>query len=151
MSGFVYYILSMYLWVNDMATWGVCYISSVMFYYWNFYACQLRIIWRCDVYFLNIYYIHVIYRFNISRVLHEPRNEDEWEVKETFLALVVFSCKMKKNQHSESPHHTEWAKKDVDAILRAREGINDLTHERETYKTTQFIGFENERVRERRG
>jgi len=46
-----------------MATRGVCYISAVMFYCWNFYACQLWIIWRRDVYFLNIYYFRVIYRF----------------------------------------------------------------------------------------
>jgi len=35
-----------------MTTGGVCYISVVMFYCWNFYACQLWIIWRHDVYFL---------------------------------------------------------------------------------------------------
>ena len=46
MSWFGYYILWMYLWVDDMATWGVCYISAVMFYCWNLYTCQLRIIWR---------------------------------------------------------------------------------------------------------
>jgi len=72
MSEFGYYILWMYLWVDDMPTLGVCYISAVMFYCWNFYACQLRIIWRCDVYFLNIYYIRVIYRFNRSGTLHFP-------------------------------------------------------------------------------
>jgi len=60
------------LWVDDMASWGVCYISAVMFYCWNFYACQLIIIWRRDVYFLNIYYNHVIYRFNRNRALHTP-------------------------------------------------------------------------------
>jgi len=69
LSGFGYYILWIYLWVNDMATWGVCYISAVMFYCWKLYACQLRIIWRRDVYFLNIYYIREIYRFNRSRAL----------------------------------------------------------------------------------
>jgi len=70
MSSFGYYILWMYLWVDDMATWGVCYISAVMLYYWNFYACQLRVIWRCDVYFLIIYYIRVIYHFDRNRALH---------------------------------------------------------------------------------
>jgi len=40
-----------------------------MFYCWNVYACLLWIIWRRDVYFLNIYYIRVIYRFNRSRAL----------------------------------------------------------------------------------
>jgi len=29
-SGFIYYFIWMYLWVDDMATWGVCYISVVM-------------------------------------------------------------------------------------------------------------------------
>jgi len=69
MSGFGYYILWMYLLVDDMATWSVCYISAVMFYCWNFYVCRLRIIWRRDVYFLNIYYIRVFYRFNKSMTL----------------------------------------------------------------------------------
>jgi len=67
-SGFIYYIW-MYLWDDDMTIWGVCYISAVKFYCWNFYACQLWIIWRRDVYFLNIYYIRVIYRLNRNRAL----------------------------------------------------------------------------------
>jgi len=59
-----------YLWVDDMATWCVCYISAVISYLLKFYTCQLWTIWRRDVYFLNIYYIRVIYRFNRSRTLH---------------------------------------------------------------------------------
>jgi len=73
-SGFGYYFIWMNLRVDDMATWGVCYISAVMFYCWNFCACQLWIIWRRDVYFLNIYYIRVIYRFNRSRALQVSSN-----------------------------------------------------------------------------
>jgi len=73
--GFWIFYSWMYLWVDDMTFWRVCYISVVMFYCWNFYACQLKIIWRRDVYFLNIRYIHVIYHFNRSRALHKVVNQ----------------------------------------------------------------------------
>jgi len=44
------------------------YISVVMFLIVeNFYTCQLCIMPKRDVYFLNIYYICVIYRFNRNR------------------------------------------------------------------------------------
>jgi len=88
---FEYYILWMYLWVDDMATWGVCYISIVMFYCWDFYAYQLRFIWRRDVYFLNIYYIRVFYRFNISRALQPPcRSEPPRRRRWSWAALFMF-------------------------------------------------------------
>ena len=96
MSRFGYYILWMYLWVDDMATWGVCYISAVMFYCWNFYACQLRIIWRPDVYFLNIYYIRVIYRFNRSWALHLEFNFDPSSLMWSSLVMLVI-ISMSKN------------------------------------------------------
>ena len=104
MSGFGYYILWMYLWVDEMATWGVCYISAVMFYCWNIYACHLRVIWRRDVYFLNIY-IRVLYRFNRSRtlqvgiramsVLSEPKPSEllvifEWYFELASILVVLF-------------------------------------------------------------
>jgi len=31
MSEFIYYLMWIYLWDDDMATWGVCYYSAVMF------------------------------------------------------------------------------------------------------------------------
>jgi len=34
-----------------------------------FYACWFETYWRCDDYFLNIYYIRVFYRVNRSRAL----------------------------------------------------------------------------------
>ena len=103
--GFGYYVIWMYLWVDDMATLGVCYISAVMFYCWNFYACQLRIIWRRDVYFLKFFYIRVFYRFKRSRalqvgiramsVLSGPKPGElpvvfECNIKLTSILVVVF-------------------------------------------------------------
>ena len=34
------------------------------------YTCYLNLMWRRDVYFLNIYIIRVYYRFNRNRALH---------------------------------------------------------------------------------
>jgi len=41
MSGFDYYTMWMCLWVDDMATWGVCYISVVIFFLLLRFLCML--------------------------------------------------------------------------------------------------------------
>jgi len=86
-SGFGYYFIWMYLWVDDMTTWGVCYISAVMFYCWNFFMHV-----NCELFedVTSISWIFIIFAWFIALIEVGRYNEKRWfDLEGCFLEWVA--------------------------------------------------------------